>query len=505
MALPNIYRLNRCCGCLSLQKGSIVIGTVGMLMILILICWQLVLIVVNEQCYRDAGRPGLNKVYDFKHYNKDDDIDDHDDDDDSDHMSLKEFSYMENPHKGKNIFECPHWIKYRSSKYNYNTARFILGMTAVMLCIYFFLIALMVHGVRTARPNMMAPCLMWTLVHIVFAILTLIGIGHLPPSDVISELFCLGLLTYFFCVVNSYYHQLRESENGGAGALVVAMSRQDRNNLNTSEMFVTIPSPRKADLPPPYPGMDNPNYSPYLSNAATGMGATSYASPSYHPPGYGDICGGTSDSLAMSLPPPPAYSFINNNNFSNTESQALSPPPPLGFAGASQDVLLRAENTSSIATQNLSIDGNINNGRANCHESGNQGVVSDTMMPDDIVMNTPMTAIATAETATASGTDVHDVADVSGSTGKNSSMARGVESEDMTTPRTGFVNPAYDGCDPKASAAVLPPPQSYGVTAAVLPPPQQYGDEDCVQDATAAVSETTESQIFNNNYPTSKI
>ncbi|CAL4145144.1 unnamed protein product, partial [Meganyctiphanes norvegica] len=493
------------------------------LMVMILICYQLVLIVVNEHCYQESSLAG-SQLYNLKHqgYIKDEKDDSHEEEekDDMEGVQMKEFKYIEHRQQRRNVFECPHRFKN-----NYNTARFILGMTAVMLCIYFLLIALMVHGARTQRPNLMAPWLMWTLVHIVFAILTLIGIGRLPPSDVFSELFVLGLLTYFFCVVNSYYHQLREAENSGGRAMVVALSRPDRNNLSTSEMFVTFPSPRKADLPPPYPGMDNPNYNPYPSDgAAVGMEAANYADrppnytallypcPGVDPPGYGDIVGGASNSLAVSLPPPPAYSFSNESN--STEPSALSPPPPPGFASASQDTPLRAASTRVVASQSITTteasaaEDNMDNGGMEINmttaisgcdsdDSGFPGVVSEASNIANTNRNTPGASLVATANEAEIGKEVSAIPESGSNNGKSCekpSVVSVEENQEESCLRIGFVNPNYEGIEETAAAEVVPPPQPYG------------DSEDSVNGAAISTPEKTESQTFvNKSNNTSKI
>ncbi|KAK8723995.1 hypothetical protein OTU49_011387 [Cherax quadricarinatus] len=228
-------RVQTCIGCIPLQRGSVIIGFLALFgsllemfkCILLLVDFELSL----KQCQNAENELLLKPT-------RDDDLldssaEDKEDDDDRYHD------------------KCPS-----------GTVTYILRINMVLRAftffIYFILTALMIHGAKTGRYKLMTPWLWWQMVQIVFTILALCSLwGNV--NDIVSSIFIVIVVIYFSLVVNSYYLQLRESAARPADVTVVAVAHP------TAGMTVMIPSPRKDDPPPPYPGLApgyNPVYNP---------------------------------------------------------------------------------------------------------------------------------------------------------------------------------------------------------------------------------------------------
>nr|XP_045602061.1 uncharacterized protein LOC123760420 [Procambarus clarkii] len=228
MALPTL-RVKSCIGCIPLQRGTVIIGFLALFGSLLEI-FKCVLRLVDfelslKQCQQAEKtllvRPTI-LVY------LDNSTEDDDDDDDDHHDLASE--------------KCPTGAVI-------NIIRIATVLRAFTYFIYFIL---------TDKPSLMTPWLGWQLVQITFIILALFGlVGNI--NDIISSIFLVIVVIYFFLVVNSYYLQLRESASQSADLTVVAVAHPNM------DMTVTIPSPRKDDPPPPYPGLTsgyNPVYNP---------------------------------------------------------------------------------------------------------------------------------------------------------------------------------------------------------------------------------------------------
>ncbi|XP_042241137.1 uncharacterized protein LOC121878787 isoform X2 [Homarus americanus] len=242
MTSPACFRLQSCMGCIPLQRGTIIIGFLALFGSLIEIFKCILLMVDVELSMKQCQlRASMERN---KHSSDDGDDDDHlmlrsDDDDDDDH-----------DHVSKNCSSGP----------EIHIFRFAMSLRMVMSFVYFILTALMILGAKKGNPRLMAPWLWWQLAQITFFIIAVFG--HFANFDNIFYVISIVILViYFFLVVNSYYLQLLESTIHTADLRVVAVAHPRMG------MTLTIPSPRKDDLPPPYPGFApdyntgfNPNY-----------------------------------------------------------------------------------------------------------------------------------------------------------------------------------------------------------------------------------------------------
>ncbi|KAK4305998.1 hypothetical protein Pmani_022144 [Petrolisthes manimaculis] len=258
MALP-AWRVRSFLGCVSVQRGAIIIAIIGVLESLVEASRAVLVLYGTElsftQCHASA-----RTVYQ--------------DNDDAD--------------KRKSI--CP-------SEQTVFMFRCLISIRIVVLFINVLLSALMMHGAKQKKPRLMAPWLWWQLSYIFLTVLAIFSIGSF--STIMFNLLLLTSHIYLFLVVNSCYLQFMEDNLRNGGVMVLAVARPH------SEMHLTIPSPPhlKDDPPPPYPGPTSVTNMAYFPNDDFLPHAPSYAPPysPYHT--VGDT----------NMPPPPPYSNIAPN------------------------------------------------------------------------------------------------------------------------------------------------------------------------------------------------
>lgn len=310
MALPTTVRVQSCMGCIPLQRGTIILGFLGLFCSLIeLFRWIFVLVDFEQFLRRCQEGKVISRStivdVDVSLQNQTVFYDDEGDDDEEEGLLSSR--------------KCP--------RGNVALAvRFVMILTAGVFFINIIVTALMIHGAKMGKPNLMVPWLWWQLAEIALAVLGLFGLGR-GYDDFFTNIFIIIMTMYFFLVVNSYYQQLREEAACASGMTVVAVTRP------REEMTVTIPSPRKDDPPPPYPSFTSGYNSAYNPSDSTGF--PNAPAPPYtprqsypdSPPPYAASCPYQSSQVTQTMPV--NQELYSSGNASNGPSVASGEVTPL--------------------------------------------------------------------------------------------------------------------------------------------------------------------------------